>query len=196
MPDQDPQIAEPDDVTLMQRVAAGDEAAFEILVERHQLRVIGTITKMLGDVTTAEDLAQQVFVRVWQSAARYQPTAKFTTWLFTITRNLVFNESRRLQRAGFVPMEHEDGTPREFHDSSARDASEFFKEKELQAAIDQAIASLPDPQKVAIILRRYEEMPYEEIAVVLKTSVSAVKSLLFRAREDLKIKLKPFLSEE
>lgn len=185
-----------EDFALMQRVAHGDESSFETLVERHQLRVIGTIAKMLDDSATAEDLAQQVFVRVWQSASRYQPSAKFTTWLMTITRNLVFNESRRRQRASFIPLENEDGTERDFHDSNAHTASQIFEEKEIQAAVDAAIASLPESQRLAIVLRRYEDMPYEEIAIVLKTTIPAVKSLLFRAREELKNKLQPFLNEK
>src|SRR3989442_6999143 len=86
------------DVVWMQRVAQGDTGAFERLIETHQARIVGTAAKMLGDDTDAEDVAQQVFIRVWKSAARYEPTAKFTTWLFKITRNLVFNELRRRKR--------------------------------------------------------------------------------------------------
>src|SRR5437588_13114317 len=87
-----------EDVRLMQLVSGGDTAAFEMLVERHQRLVIGTVGRMLGNNSDVEDVAQQVFVRVWKSAGRYRPTAKFTTWLLTITRNLVFNEARRRKR--------------------------------------------------------------------------------------------------
>src|SRR5216110_1827070 len=87
-----------DDTALMAEVARGDTAAFEQLVERHQALVIGTVGRMLGNNSDVEDVAQQVFVRVWKSAARYRPTAKFTTWLLTITRNIVFNEARRHKR--------------------------------------------------------------------------------------------------
>ena len=83
------------DVSLMAKVAQGDHAAFEELVTRHQYAVVGTVAKMLGNPSEAEDIAQQVFLRLWKSASRYKPTAKFTTYLFTITRNLVFNETRR-----------------------------------------------------------------------------------------------------
>src|SRR5581483_1962833 len=86
------------DVAWMEKVRTGDEEAFRLLIETHQARVVGTVAKMLGDDTDAEDIAQQVFIRVWNSAGRYQPTAKFTTWLFKITRNLVFNELRRRKR--------------------------------------------------------------------------------------------------
>jgi RNA polymerase sigma-70 factor (ECF subfamily) len=188
-------MSEPDDVELMRLAGAGDEQAFEQLVERHQNLVIGTVAKMLGGAEGAEDIAQQVFVRVWQSAPRYRPEAKFTTWLLTIVRNLVFNETRRRRRGFFQPFENDDGSVPDIHDLSMRDASAELGEHELREAIDAAIAALPEAQRMAIILRRFEDMPYEDIAEVLKTSVPAVKSLLFRAREDLRVRLKGFLAE-
>jgi len=183
----------PDDAELMRRTAAGEERAFEELIERHQSRVIGTVAKMLGDASAAEDLAQQVFIRVWQSAPRYAATAKFTTWLMTITRNLVFNETRRRGRARFFPMEHEDGSPREIPDAISLEPGRNLEEKELQKAIEEAVASLPEQQRLALILRRYEGMDYEEIADVLETTIPSVKSLLFRAREALRSRLEIFL---
>lgn len=188
-------MSEPDDVELMRLAGGGDEQAFEQLVERHQNLVIGTVAKMLGGTEGAEDIAQQVFVRVWQSAPRYRPEAKFTTWLLTIVRNLVFNETRRRRRGFFQPFENDDGSVPDIHDFSMRDASAELGERELREAIDAAIAALPEAQRMAIILRRFEDMPYEDIAEVLKTSVPAVKSLLFRAREDLRESLKGFLAE-
>jgi RNA polymerase sigma-70 factor (ECF subfamily) len=184
-----------DDVALMLRVKAGDIEAFEALVIRHQHSVVGTAAKMLGSAVEAEDIGQQVFVRVWKSAARYEPVAKFTTWLMTITRNLVFNEMRRRRRTHLVPMEadHDDAGQHQFADGNAPAPSERLLDAELQEAIDAAIASLPENQRVAIVLRRYEGMPYEEIAKVLKTSVPAVKSILFRARSELKERLKRYL---
>jgi len=188
-PDDD---AQPDDIALMLDVKQGDERAFETLVERHQHQVVGTVAKMLGSETDAEDIAQQVFVRVWQSAARYSPSAKFTTWLFTITRNLVFNEMRRRRRARLVPfLEDESGRPlAEIADSGTPTASENMQEAELQSAIEQAIQALPEAQRMALVLRRFEKAPYEDIAEILGTTVPAVKSLLFRARADLKERLK------
>lgn len=168
--------------------------AFRELVERHQHSIVGVAAKMLGDFTDAEDLAQQVFIRVWKSAERYQPSAKFTTWLMTITRNLVFNEMRRRGRSRQVPMdgdsEHE---TREFADDPAKQPAHSAAAAELESAMNDAIAELPEPQRMALVLRRYEDMPYEEIAKVLKVSVPALKSLLFRARETLKVKLKRYL---
>ena len=188
-------MADLDDVELMRLAGRGDERAFEDLVERHQNLVIGTVAKMLGGVEGAEDIAQQVFVRVWQSAPRYRPDAKFTTWLLTIVRNLVFNESRRRRRGFFQPYENDDGSVPDFRDTTSRDAAAQLEERELGEAIDAAIAALPEAQRLAIILRRFEGMPYEDIAGVLKISVPAVKSLLFRAREELRQRLKGFLGE-
>ncbi len=188
-------MADRDDVELMRLAGAGDEHAFEELVERHQHLVIGTVAKMLGGAEGAEDIAQQVFVRVWQSAPRYRPDAKFTTWLLTIVRNLVFNETRRRRRGFFQPFENDDGSVPDIRDGSARDAAALLEERELREAVDAAIAGLPEAQRLAIILRRFEHMPYEEIAGVLKISLPAVKSLLFRGREDLRERLKGFLAE-
>lgn len=188
-------MEEPDDVELIRLAGGGDERAFEQLVERHQGLVIGTVARMLGGAEGAEDIAQQVFVRVWQSAPRYRPDAKFTTWLLTIVRNLVFNETRRRRRGFFQPFENEDGSVPDIRDITMRDAASQLDAREVAGAVDAAIAALPEAQRMAIILRRFEDMPYEEIAVVLKTSVPAVKSLLFRAREDLRERLKRFLVE-
>lgn len=181
----------PDDVQLMLRVKGGDLRAFEDLVERHQHRIVGTVAKMLGDDTEAEDVAQQVFVRVWQSAARYTPEAKFTTWLLTITRNLVFNEMRRRRRSKILwfGRDDEDNPEPDAPDTSAPDPAGVAVQSELERAVDEAIAALPEQQRMAVILRRYEEMSYEEIAAVLRTSVPSVKSLLFRARTELKERL-------
>jgi len=184
-----------EDVALMLRVKEGDMDAFEALVERHQHSVVGTVAKMLGGESEAEDIAQQVFVRVWKSAPRYEPTAKFTTWLMTITRNLVFNESRRRGRSRLVPLESDDpDAPQTQHiDTSVGSPQEEMLGGELRSAVDSAIASLPEQQRLAIVLRRFEEMPYEEIAKILRTSVPAVKSILFRARNELRDRLKKYL---
>lgn len=183
-----------DDIALMARTKRGDTDAFAVLVERHQHSVVGTVAKMLGNANDAEDVAQQVFVRVWKSAERYEPTAKFTTWLMTITRNLVFNEMRRLQRSRMVSMEtREEDPPMQFPDDSARAPGEVVLEAELEQAIDDAIAGLPEMQRMALVLRRYEEMPYEEIAKVLETSVAATKSIIFRARNELRERLRKYL---
>jgi RNA polymerase sigma factor (sigma-70 family) len=176
------------EIEWMARVREGDMEAFRRLVETHQARVVGTISKMLGSDAEAEDLAQQVFIRVWKSAPRYQPTAKFTTWLFRITRNLVFNELRRKRH--FVDQADEMPEPAERRD---QEPDQVLMEGELQSAIQDAINRLPESQRLAIILRRYEEMSYEEIATVMDTTVPAVKSILFRARAELRERLEKYL---
>jgi RNA polymerase sigma-70 factor (ECF subfamily) len=185
------------DLALMLRVKDGDMAAFQELVEVHQHRVVGTVAKMLGDDSEAEDVAQMVFVRVWRSAARYEPTAKFTTWLFTILRNLVFNELRRRKRHPVIsldqPRDEDDERPRDTADTRTKTPDATLLEDEMMTAIQRAIDELPETQRLAVIMRRYDETPYEEIAEVLDLSVPAVKSLLFRARTDLREKLKQYL---
>jgi len=178
----------------MERVKQGDIEAFEQLVTTHQTRVIGTVVKMLGDDTDAEDIAQQVFIRVWNSAARYEPSAKFTTWLFTITRNLVFNEVRRRKRHPATPLEREaDDRAFQVEDTSSKSPSTLMMDAEMQTAIQAAIEQLPEVQRMAVVLRRYQDVSYEEIAKILNLSVPAVKSVLFRARTELRERLKQYL---
>jgi len=185
------------DVELMAKTAEGDLASFEELVGRHQNRVFGTAVRMLNSEEDAEDIAQQVFVRVWKSAKRYKPTAKFSTWLMTITRNLVLNEIRRRTRkpVWFLEEQDENASGR-VPDQSTPDPSKNIEQSELEKAVDQAISELPEPQRMAVVLRRFEEMPYEEIGQIMKMSVPAVKSLLFRARTALREKLQMHLKTE
>jgi RNA polymerase sigma-70 factor (ECF subfamily) len=184
------------DVALMLRVKAGDHAAFQQLVERHQDVIVGTVAKMLGNPSDAQDIAQQVFLRLWKSAKRYKQKAKFTTYLFTITRNLVFNESKKRSRRKTHSLEErEDESFQQFADDSSKSPDAETLQTELQSAVDKAINTLPEKQRLAVILRRYENMPYEEIAKVIGCSVSAVKSHLFRARSDLRTILKSYLEE-
>jgi len=183
-----------EDVRLMLLVKEGDIKAFESLVEKHQSAIIGTVAKMTGNISDAHDISQQVFVRVWKSAARYEPTAKFTTWLFTITRNLVFNESRRRYRQLETSIEErEDITHTEIPDETPNRPDQAALQQELEDAIDQAIQELPEKQRLAVIMRRFENLPYEEIGDVLELSLPAVKSLLFRARGQLKEQLQKYL---
>lgn len=172
--------------------------AFERLVQLHQHSVIGTAARMLGSLDDAHDVAQQVFLRVWKSAPRYEPSAKFTTWLFTIMRNLVFNEMRRKSRRKEVPMESEtdDESPKQYADLTAPAPDQLTQREELEQALDRAIAALPEKQRLAVVMRRQEDMPYEEICVVLRMSLPAVKSLLFRARTELRKHLAVYLGDD
>lgn len=184
------------DFALMESIGAGDHEAFRRLVERHQNAVIGTVAKMLGNASEAEDIAQQVFLRIWRNAKRYRPDAKFTTYLFTITRNLVFNESRRRSRKKEVSSdEREENSNQLVEASPDRQPDAELLQAELQQAVDDAISQLPEAQRMAVVLRRYEQLSYEEIAAVLNLSVSAVKSLLFRARTSLREALSGYLAE-
>jgi RNA polymerase sigma-70 factor (ECF subfamily) len=184
-----------DDVRLMRLVGKGETVALEELIEKHQALVAGTIARMLGSNSEVEDIAQQVFIRVWKSARRYVPRAKFTTWLLKITRNLVFNELRRSKRHAHVPLQLEPGSedsPIKDEVNPGPDAS--LLEVELQRTIEQAILDLPETQRMALVLRRYEQLSYEQIAEILDLSVPAVKSVLFRARTELRSRLSKYLS--
>ena len=183
------------DLLWMSLVKQGDTDALRQLIEAHQHRVIGTVAKMLGDDSDAEDIAQQVFIRVWRSAARYEPTAKFTTWLFKITRNLVFNELRRRKRHPALSLDAttEDDRPMQAPDPGTKSPDDVLLNDEMQKAIQRAIDELPEIQRMAIVLRRYDDIPYEDIGEILGLSVPAVKSVLFRARTELREKLKRYL---
>lgn len=185
-------------VQLMLRVKEGDEKAFARLVELHQNMVVGTVTRMLGNAEDGHDVAQMVFIRVWKSAPRYEPTAKFTTWLFTIMRNLVFNEMRRRGRRKEISLDEPqfDDKPRELAHPTSPGADVISQQEELERALDAAIAALPEKQRLAVLLRRQEETPYEELCEILGMSLPAVKSLLFRARAELRKRLASFLGDE
>jgi RNA polymerase sigma-70 factor (ECF subfamily) len=186
------------DLEWMRRVKQGDLNALAELIQAHQQRVVSTVAKMLGSETDAEDVAQQVFIRVWKSAPRYEPTAKFTTWLFKITRNLVLNELRRRSRHSTLSLDAASGEadrPQEIADRRVASPDSSLLEEELQKAIEAAIGALPEVQRMALILRRYDELSYEEIADVLDLTVPAVKSVLFRARAELREKLRSYLGD-
>lgn len=192
------EVSDEESVALMARVKNGDERAFERLIEIHQNAVIGTVARMLGNVEDAHDVAQQVFIRVWKSAPRYEPTAKFTTWLYTIMRNLVFNEIRRRGRKKEVSLDAPtlDDKPRELMHPTAEGADVIAQREELEKALDAAIAKLPEKQRIAVALRRYQETPYEELCKILNMSLPAMKSLIFRARMELRKHLASYLGED
>ena len=176
------------DVDLMLRVKKGDHEAFRELIERHQRAVINVIHRAIGDAWEAEDLAQRVFIQIFRSASRYKPTAKFTTWMFTITHNTIRNEYRRRSRHAAESIQAmPEGIELPAHGS---DPAREVSERELQEKIQSAIQALPEAQRTAVILCRFEGLAYEEIAEVLNCSVSAVKSLLHRARQTLKEELR------
>lgn len=186
------------DAALMLRVKQGDVAAFEELVEKYKQPVLNLLFRTLPDATEAEDLAQHVFLQVFKSAHRYRVSAKFSTWLYTIARNLCLNEIRRRSRhpADSLDAVHpdDDGQPaRQYEDAKNTLPPDLVLRDELIQKIEEALASLPEHQRTAILLFREEEMSYEEIAKILGCTLSATKSLIHRGRETLKQKLKPYL---
>ncbi|HEX5400209.1 MAG TPA: sigma-70 family RNA polymerase sigma factor [Verrucomicrobiae bacterium] len=186
------------DAALMFRVKRGDRTAFAELVEKYKQPVINFICRSLRDEIEAEDLAQMVFLQAYKSRARYRQTAKFSTWLFTIARNLCLNEIRRRSRHPAESIEeshaeHEDQPRQQYEDKSQIGAPESLLHDELARKIEEALAELPENQRMAILLCRQDELSYEEIAKILGCSLSATKSLIHRGRETLKQKLKPYL---
>ena len=190
--------AQDPDARLMLRVKRGDVAAFEELVEKYKQPVINMIYRTLPDATEAEDLAQNVFIQVYKSAHRYKASAKFSTWLFTIARNLCLNEIRRRSRHPAESLdlphpEHEHEPKRQFEDVRQAGPDTQLLRGELEGKVDEAIRALPENQRIAILLCRQEDVAYEEICEILGCSLSATKSLIHRARETLKLRLKPYL---
>jgi RNA polymerase sigma-70 factor, ECF subfamily len=186
------------DAALMLRAKQGERGAFEELVIRHQQAVINFIYRSVPDLAEAEDLAQNTFVQAWKARQRYQPSAKFTTWLFTIARNLTLNELRRRSRHDLDSIDapiagDEAPAARQFVDMGSQTAAENLLRSEIEQRVAEAVASLPETQRTAISLCQDEETSYEDIAKVLGCSLSATKSIIFRARETLKERLKPYL---
>lgn len=181
------------DEDLMAQIAKGDEEAFRQLIERHQDRVYGTVAKMLGGTgPDVEELAQEIFLRVWRAASRYEVKAKFTTWLMTITRNLVFtffDSAGKKREKLHETLETEEDFMGGQGGSLKRTAADELSGKELAEAVEKACAELPRTQRMVVHLRQYEGMEFEEIAKVMGMSLTAVKALMFRARENLREKL-------
>ena len=179
---------------LMAKIAEGDNDSFEILVNRHQTSVLNLVYRFIGDRTQAKYLAQEVFIRVWQSTKTYEPKAKFTTWIYRITANLCFNELKSARRKKWFSFNwsDEDGkhTLEETLADSAPSAEDILLEKERNRQISDALHSLPDNQRMALVLKRYDDLSYQEIAQIIGCSVSAVESLLVRAKRTLQEKLK------
>ena len=188
------------DVQLMLRVRNGDDAAFEQLVAGYQDRLIAVFFHMLGNRTVAEDLTQDVFLRVYRARERYKPTAKFSTWLFRIANNLASNKRRRAGYAREVPLTVNDSQApepatrdRELAENSALMPTRQLDHRELRDHVKQALESLNDRQRMAVLLSKFEGMCYADISDSMGLSQQAVKSLLSRARENLKTKLEGYI---
>jgi RNA polymerase sigma-70 factor, ECF subfamily len=188
-------------VQLMLAFQAGDEASFDRIVESYSAQVYALLTRFLGARQNREDLVQEVFLRVLRSRERYEPTARFSTFLFRIAFNIAVNETQRGSGKEKLTADVGERASRpdaldELADPATRTPSSDLERADVVLAVRRAIAQLPESQRMALILAKYEELPYDEIASVLGTSEKAVKSLVHRAREALRELLAPFLEGE
>ena len=186
------------DADVMLRVKAGDDSAFDYLVQKYRRQIINFMYRMAHNSAAAEDLAQEVFLRVYRSRANYEPSAKFTTWLYRIATNLGVNYARdtRHERPENVmnldEPDSETGQAQDLADKTPSVEEEILRRERL-AAIKAKVEALPERQKMAVLMHKYQQMDYRQIAEVLKLSESATKSLLFRAYETLRTELKEFV---
>jgi RNA polymerase sigma-70 factor (ECF subfamily) len=186
------------DAQVMLRVKAGDQPAFDYLVQKYRRPLVSFMYRMARNAAAAEDLAQEVFLRVYRSRQSYEASAKFTTWLYRIATNLAVNHARdtRHQRpeatVSLDEPDDETGTTLELPDG-ALTAEQAMLRGERLLAIRRKVDGLPERQRLAVIMHKYQQMDYKQIAEVLKLSESATKSLLFRAYETLRIQLKEFI---
>ncbi len=186
------------DADIMLRVKAGDSAAFDYLVQKYRRPLVSFMYRMARNSAVAEDLAQEVFLRVYRSRNTYEPSAKFTTWLYRIATNLAVNHARdtRYERpevsVSLDEPDEETGTTFELRDGKLTAEQEMVRRERLQA-IRSKVEALPERQRTAVIMHKYQQMDYKQIAEVLKLSESATKSLLFRAYETLREQLKDFI---
>ncbi len=187
------------DVQLMLDVKAGDDSSFDFLLQKYRSPLVNFLNRMVRDSSTAEDLAQEVFLRVYRARKQYTPSAKFTTWLFRIATNVALNSVRdtrhkKMEVSIDAPTDEEDSRPMELRAREKR-IDEHLLERDRIETIRRAILALPEKQRAAVLLHKYEEMDYAEIARVLDCSESALKSLLFRAYESLRVQLAPLVAQ-
>ncbi|HUA87406.1 MAG TPA: RNA polymerase sigma factor [Bryobacteraceae bacterium] len=179
------------DAELMLRVREGDETSFALLLERHRVPVVHFLYRMVQNRPVSEELAQEVFLRVYRSRATYEPTAKFTTWLFRIATHLALNwirDGKKEKGQESLNQELLDGVERQVADRQPTIEQEMLYAVRL-AEVRRAIETLPEKQRAAVMMHKYEELDYAQIAKALRCSESAVKSLLFRAYETLRSRL-------
>ncbi len=187
------------DIRLMLRVREDDPAAFAELVELYQHRLVMVLNHLVGNLEEAEDLAQEVFLRVYRVRKKYHPSAKFSTWVFTIANNLALNSLRSRKRKPVMPLDVRDSGPlgprpaeQLVHDNTNQ-PTERMQRQELTEIIQQALDSLNERQRMAVILNKFEDMNYADIGEVMGMTTKAVKSLLSRARENLRLALKDYI---
>jgi RNA polymerase sigma-70 factor, ECF subfamily len=181
----------------MVRVGQGDRAAFRTLVERYQGPLTNFLHHLTLDQGQAEELAQDVFLRVYRAAPRYRPDARFTTWLYRIATNLALNARRARIRKPTVPLD--DDASLERHSATAPDEprpDEAFARDEIVRAVARAVRHLPERQRIAVVLHRFEGLSYQAIADVLSSSPDAVDALLRRAKDTLRDALAPYIRHQ
>lgn len=176
------------DVELMLHFAQGDLTAFEELLRKHKNMVINLAYRIVQNYSDAEDIAQEVFLKIYNSAKTYKPEAKFSTWVYKITVNLSLNRLRGKKHLPTLPLEET------LPISDPNSPETNLEKQELINKVRTALNSLPENQKLAVILQRYENLSYEEIAKIIGTSVSAVDSLIQRAKQNLRRKLELYVS--
>lgn len=194
-----PYLRDPD-VQLMLRVKDGDDSAFAQLVEKYQDRLVGIFSNMFADKSHAEDLAQEVFMRIYRARQGYEPTAKFSTWLFQITNNLASNSRRskgRKKEVQFAP-DVSGSQPvargeQNLAEKSALMPTRQLDRSELQERVQVAMQNLSERQRMAILLHKFEGMSYADIGAAMELTPQAVKSLLSRARENLRVELENYI---
>jgi len=183
----------------MLRVRSDDPGAFAELVERYQNRLVGVMNHLVGNAEEAEDLAQEVFMRVYRSRQKYQPRSKFSTWLFTIANNLALNSLRSRQRKPVVALNTRDSGPlgprpeEQLAPDPGTGPVQKVQKHELALQIRQALDGLNERQRMAVVLNKFEDMNYAEIAEVMGLTTKAVKSLLSRARMNLRTALSDYI---
>ena len=187
------------DIRLMLRVRDDDNQAFADLVELYHHRLVTVLHYLVGSNEEAEDLAQEVFLRVYRGRKKYHPKAKFSTWLYTIANNLALNILRTRQRRPTIPLNVRDSGPlgprpaeQLVHDRGDQ-PQERMQKKELTAVVQQALDTLNERQRIAVVLNKFEDMNYAEIAEIMSLTTKAVKSLLSRARDNLRIALQDYI---
>src|SRR6266581_916245 len=186
------------DAEVMLRVKAGDDAAFDYLLQKYRRPMQNFMYRMARNPAVAEELAQEVFLRIYRSREKYEASAKFTTWLYRIATNLAANHARdtRHERpentVSIDEPDEESGRTLDVPDRTPS-AEENLVRRERLAAIRQRVQALPERQRMAVVMHKYQQMDYRQIAEILKLSESAIKSLLFRAYETLREQLKEFV---
>ncbi len=189
----EPQVAKTDEEWML-RLQAGDDHAFDHLLGKYRAPVVHFVYRLVREPALAEELAQEVFLRVFRARRSYRPRAKFTTWLFRIATNVALNALRdgRMRRWGETSIDAEDAGPQVAQLSApGPTAEQRLLEAERARQIRAAVESLPEKQRLAVLLHKYQDLDYAEIAPILECSESALKSLLFRAYETLRVKLRP-----